>query len=251
MEAKKLTAALALSIAVLAPLAIVPAAAAPREMTVMEYLAAEVAAEQAAGRTTGTQVIWTANGPVEREITAEEFLAIAGEVIGLAGDENFVGEDQAGGVGTGSVGCGSLSPADPWAASCNSPVWPFCDVASVFMIHSGAPGGSIIQDNAIPALSPAVPVCGGFYGVTQSRTATLSSGAVTGVTLFCGAVEVWLTPGTSSAAIGPGGYRCAAGIGAPMVFTTATTVGNSAKLAINFGINLDYFLGAGNFVVLA
>jgi hypothetical protein len=234
------------------PLALTPASAGPGKESVMDIITQRVRARVSdSPDAMGVHIAWTPDGPVERSITADEFLDIVQNVIRSAGG---LAPPQQPSLLTGSVaqGCGyPVGNANNANGVCmENLAWPFCDLASGFIFHGGAPGQAVLVNAFVPALvnvgPPPAPICGGGFGVARNYVlGVLTDSTVTGVLTYCGAVKHWKTPGPVDIPIANGGYKCD---GLANSFTYASVSGTAALFSANFGagLTLDYFLGGGN-----
>lgn len=178
----------------------------------------------------GVMITHGPDGPIERTISGEEFLAlaaVAGERLARPQTENLVHSS--------AVGFGYHQPH--LAARLG---WPFCDYASFFAMYFGPPGSAIAHADRSPTGDIATqPVCGGFYGVTHTWSDITFD--IRGL---------------------PGAWMCASalvGINVELPSTTPSAPcnvvgcisGNAALTSLSFfGIALDYALGNGNMVVI-
>lgn len=213
-------------------LADVPAATPPEADSPLAALRT-LALDRSGGDLTrlGVMVTYGPEGPIERPITGEEFLALAADVFlrapGGADADHFVVPE--------AVGAGINQPQLAQRLG-----WPFCDNVSIFVQYIG-PAGSAFT-HVIFADGPTIgvgtgPICGGFYGPTRLIADATIDAAGLGTILYgpCGAAMVMVPP---TAHIGLlGGYNCGWDVGC---FS-----GSAVMTSLNFfGIAIDYIIGS-------
>lgn len=200
-----------------------------------------------------TVTTWGMDGPTERTVTAGELVtqleatSLGGlGAVQAAGDAAQDGptDDRATDRSTATAE-GDLLPVQVGVAG----GWPFCDVASSFILHDGAPGDAVT--NALPVAPAGGTICGGGFGpALYYADITVDRDPAEGVTMFCGAAKHWIEGEMDEEVTATGGYICNAPRG-DTDFRAASLHGRAALFSADLGpFTLDFALGGGNLLTL-
>lgn len=114
--------------------------------------------------------------------------------------------------------------------------WPYCDFATIFVVHSGPPGSSVSAAHLSDVPATALPMCEGTVGrVRNWDHIEMSAGSAVEA---CGAATVMVPPSEDDTQVtATGAVAC----GAQMLSAVGQGVLTSRPY---FGLTIDFFVGA-------